>query len=72
MFDLAFGKFECEQFHSRFIAIGRSADDANEFIEIRERNEITFERFGALFGLAQFEAGAPQYDFAPVIDVALR
>ena len=62
-------KFEREQFHSRFVAIGRSADDADEFIEVRERDEITFERFGALFGLAQLESRAAQDDFAAMLDV---
>ena len=69
LFDLAFRKFECEQFHSRFVAISRSANNAQEFIEISERNEITFQCFGALFGLAQFVSCATQDDFAPMVDV---
>ena len=63
-------EFEGEQFHSRFVAIGRSADDADEFIEIGQRDEITFERFGALLGFAQFEARSAQNDFAAMIDVS--
>src|SRR5438132_7711394 len=34
--DLRFREFEREQFDSRFFAIGRSANDTNEFIQIRE------------------------------------
>ena len=65
-----FGEFEGEQFHSRFVAIGRSANDADEFIEIRQRDEITFERFGALLRFAQFEARPAQNDFAAMLDVS--
>ena len=70
MLDLSFGEFECEQFHARFVAIGRSANDADEFVEIRQRDQITFERFRALFRLAQFEARAAQHDFAAMLDVS--
>ena len=65
------GEFEREQFDARFVAIGRSANDANEFIEIRQRDEITFERFRALLGFAQFETRPAQNDFAAMIDVSL-
>ena len=68
--DLFPGELEGEQFHARFLAIGRSADDADEFIEIRQRDEITFERLGALFGFAQFEARPAQDDFAAMLDVS--
>ena len=64
------GEFEGEQFDSRFLAVGRTANDANEFVEVGERDEITFEHFGALLGLAQFEARAAQDDFAAMLDVA--
>ena len=69
LLDLAASEFEGEQFDARFIAIRRAANDADEFIEIRERDEVTFERLGALFGFAQFEAGSAQDDFAPMLDV---
>ena len=71
MLDLAASEFEGEQFDARFIAIRRAANDADEFIEIRERDEVTFERLGAFLGFAQFEAGAAQDDFAAVLDVGL-
>ena len=63
-------EFECEQFDPRFVAIRRSANDANEFVEVRQRDEITFQRLGALLGLAQFEARAAQNDFATMLDVS--
>ena len=72
LLDLSSREFESEQFDSRFVAIGRTADDANEFIEIRQRDEITFERFRALLGFAQFEARAAQNHFAAMLDVSLR
>src|SRR6266480_2042381 len=54
LFHLTLCEFECEQFYPRFVTIGRPANDAEKFIEIRERNEITFKRLSALFRLAQF------------------
>ena len=50
LFDLAASEFEGQQFDARFFAIRRAANNANEFIEVRERDEVTFERLGALFG----------------------
>src|SRR5262249_44582063 len=50
LLNLPLREIEREQFHARFLAIGRSANDADELVEIRERDEITFKRFGALFG----------------------
>src|SRR5437667_493905 len=41
LFHLTFGEFKCEQFYSRFVAIGRSADNTQEFSEAGERNQIT-------------------------------
>ena len=52
LLDLAASEFEGEQFDARFIAIRRAANNADEFVEIRERDEVTFERLGALFGFA--------------------
>ena len=70
LLDLLSREFEREQFHSRFVAIGRTADDADELIEIRQRDEITFERFGALLGFAQLETGPAQDHFAAMLDVS--
>src|SRR6266481_5373074 len=70
LFHLTFREFECEQFHSRFVTIGRAANDAQKFVEIRQRNEITFQRFCALFRLAQFETRAAQDDFAAMLDIS--
>jgi len=50
LFDLFLSEIECKQFDSRFFAIGRPPNDANEFVEIRECNQITFESLGAFFG----------------------
>ena len=70
LLDLFSREFESEQFNSRFIAIGRSADDADEFIEIRQGDEITFERFGAFLRFTQFETCPAQNHFAAMIDVS--
>src|SRR5438093_321986 len=70
LLDLLFGKLEREELDSGLIAIGRSANDADEFVEVGERDEITFEGFGAFFGFAQFEAGPSQYHFAAMLDVS--
>ena len=48
-----------------------AADDADELVEVGERDEVAFEHFGAFLGLAQFEARAAQDDFAAMLDVAL-
>ena len=52
LFDLPLRKFKREQFHPRFVAVGRAANNSNELIEIGKRNEVPFERFGAFFCLA--------------------
>src|SRR5436853_360519 len=52
-------------------AIGRSANNANELIQVRQGNQITFQRFRPLFRLAQFKPGAAKNDFASVLDVRL-
>ena len=56
--------------HLGLVAVARTADDADEFIEVRQRDEVAFERLGALLGLAQFKARAAQDDFAAMLDVA--
>src|SRR4029077_6126885 len=70
LLDLTLGEFEGQQFYSGFIAAGRSANNAEKFVEISERNEVTLERFSALFRFTQFEAGATQHNLAPVLDIA--
>src|SRR5262249_44401084 len=70
LLDLPPAEFEGQQFYSRFIATGRSANNSEEFIEIGERNQVTLERLGALLRLAQLEAGATQHHFAAVLDIA--
>src|SRR5213076_550470 len=70
LIDLSFRELECEKFQSRLIAIGRFTNDANELVQVFQRNQVTFERFGALFGLAQFKPGAPQQHFPTVLDIA--
>ena len=72
LLDLSSREFEGEQFDSRFVAIGRTADDADEFIEVGQRDEITFERFGALLRFAQLETRPAQNDFAAMLDVSVR
>ena len=70
LLDLLPRELEREQFHPRFVAVRRTADDADELVEIRQRDEITFERFGALLGFAQFKARPAQDDFAAMLDVS--
>src|SRR5205809_7853837 len=71
LFDLSFGKIEGEKFDTRFFTIGRSANNANELIQVRQGNQITMQRFRPLFRLAQFKTGAAKNDFASVLDVRL-
>ena len=59
LLDLLSRKFEGEQFHACFIPVGRTANDSNKFVQVGQRDEITFERFRTLFRFAQFEARAP-------------
>src|SRR2546430_8513187 len=47
LLDLSFGELECEKFYSRLVAIGRFADDSDEFVEIFQRNQITLQGFSA-------------------------
>ena len=67
----AAGEFEGEQLDARFVAVGGVADDADELVEVGQRDEIAFERLGALLGLPQFEARAAQDHFAAMLDVAV-
>ncbi len=69
LLDLPPGELEGEQLDPRFFAIRRTADDADEFVEIRQRDEIAFERLRAVLGLAQLEARPAQHDLAAMLDV---
>src|SRR4051794_23430855 len=69
LFELAFSKIERQQFDPRFVAIGRSANDTDEFVEVCQSDQIAFESFRALFRLPQFKAGASQHYFAAMFDV---
>ena len=71
MLDLFPRKLESEQFHARFIAIGRSANDANKLVEVGERDEKTFQCLGAFLGFLQFETRPAEDDLAAMIDVSL-
>src|SRR5437763_13577748 len=69
LFELAFSKIERQQFDTRFLAIGRSANDADKFVEVCKCDQIASESFCALFCLPQFKAGAAQHYFAAMFDV---
>ncbi len=71
LFDLLPGEIEGKQLDFGLFAVGGLADDADEFIEIGQGDEVAFQSFGALLGLAQVEAGAADDDFAPMVDVAI-
>ena len=43
----------------------------DEFVEVRQRENVAFQQFGALLGLLQFKARAAQNHFAAMLDVAL-
>src|SRR5207302_7931247 len=70
LLDLLFGELEREQYDSRLFAIGGSANDPNEFVQICERDEIPFEGLGPFLRLAQLEACPPQNNFAPMFDIS--
>src|ERR1035438_4267008 len=68
---LFFRPLEREQLAPRLLARLGFADDGDEFVEIRQRNQITFEQLGAFLGLLQFKARSAQNYLASVLDVAL-
>src|SRR5437867_1409555 len=51
-FDLLPAKLKREQFDPRFLAVVGSANDADELVEIRQRNQIPLQRFSPLLGFA--------------------
>ena len=69
-FDLLAGELEREQFDLGFLARLRVADDADELIEVGERDEERLEFLGAGFGLAEQIPRAAQDHLAAVVDVA--
>ena len=71
LLDLLAGEIEGQQLDFGLLAVAGLADDADEFIQIGQRDEVAFQRFGALLGLAQLEAGAANDDFAAMLDVAI-
>ena len=66
------GEIERHQFHLGFIAVGGFADNLDELIKIRERDDITFQRLSAALSLLQFVTRAPHDDFTAVHDVAIN
>src|SRR5208282_1887170 len=68
--DLFLRPLEGEQLDPGFLARLAAADDFDEIVEVRQRDEIAFEDFRAFLGLLQLEPRAPQHDFAPMLDVA--
>ena len=70
-FNSGLGEIERHQFHLGFIAVGGFADNLNELIKIRERDDITFQRLSAALSLLQFVTRAPHDDFTAVLDVAI-
>src|SRR5258708_13736772 len=71
LFDLSFGKIESKKFNTGLLPIGRSPNDANELIQVCQRDQIALHRFRAFLRLAQFETRASQHDFAPVFAIPL-
>ena len=68
---LGAGEIEGQQLDLGLLAVGGVADDADEFVQVGEGDEIAFQHFRALFRLAQFEFRAADHHFAPVLDVAI-
>ena len=55
-----------------FLAVGGPADDLDHLVQVRERDEVAFQRLGAALGLPQVEAGAAQHNLAAMLDVAVN
>ena len=64
-------ELEGEQFDFCFLAIVGTADEANEFIQIGERDQITFQDFSAFFGLSQFELCPSNHHLSPMFDITM-
>src|SRR5688572_15039728 len=71
-FDRRASEFIRHQLHLGFVAICRSANDADEIVEVREREQIALENFRSFLRLLQLIASAAQDYFAAMLDVALN
>ena len=60
-----------EQIFLGFGAAGRSADDADDVVQVIEGNLVTHQNVFALFGFAQFENRAPAHHIHAVLDEQL-
>src|ERR1017187_2015333 len=69
--DLLLRPLEREQLDPGFLARLAAADDFDEIVEVRQRDKITVEQFGAFLGLLQLEPRPAQHDLAAVLDVAI-
>ena len=65
------GPLESQQFDLGLLAIARTANDADEFIQVRQGAEVAFENLGAFLGLLQLKARPAQNNLAPMLDIAL-
>ncbi len=54
---------------TRFVGVGRSADERDDFVEVVEGSEVALEDVGALLRLPKLELGAPRDDDALEIEV---
>ena len=54
---------------ARFVGVGRSADERDDFVEVVEGGEIALEDVGALLRLAKLELGAPRDDDTLEVEV---
>ena len=67
--DLLTGPLVGEQLHAGLFLVVAAADDVDELVEVRERDEVAFEQFGAFLSLAQLETRAAQDDLAAMVNV---
>ncbi len=50
-------ELESQQLDLGLVAVVRTADDADELVQVGQGDEVTFQDLGALLGLAQFDSG---------------
>ena len=60
------------QLHSSLVAVGRGADDLHEVVQITQGDLEALEDVGAVFGLAETEAGTAGDDIAAVLNEAFE
>src|SRR5438876_5967616 len=65
------GEIESEQLDLRFIAIGRTPNDANEFVEISKSDEKTFQHLRPFLGFLQLKTSPAKNDLASMLNVAI-